>query len=1336
MRFGIIGLVIFASIVMADVLLSENFDSPWSVNNPPPGWTIYHTNIPPDTLNDDWHREQAGVFPWVGHPTPYAAIWWDVQMDSTPDMLISPMIDCRTFRNITLKCSTYFRHKQSSYTAEIRYSTDGGITFPYLLRNYQSQNVGPGVQESLVLTNAALKESVVVAWIFNGNLGDIHWWCLDDVVLTGDSVYSWDIQCRRIIAPLYYVQPGLLNPQARFRNVGLNDQFDIPVFCALFDSALNPIQSWADTIDTLLAFTGEKVKFFDPPCTLGVGRYYIQFWCLADSDYNRANDTLDRWFTVSYLQELSHDDGTAAGNCAWPVGHYGWGAKFTINAPTPVYIESIRTCLRTPTNPSFCQYQVAVALDDGTGQPGPLIFKTPVLQASPGTVGWHSVFLADTQDFIMLPPGDFYVFYLQKGEPPECPQLCYDGGLDYPNNYWEWRNGSCQPVTPSGDFMIRVMVNSGPVVQAQNDIRTRFVELPLYEFVQRPYNAPCPLRACIDNFGLVPNDVAVTCSILGAGNALRYVGVASVGQLQPGAMTTVVFSPEWIPQEAEPCSIIVHAEIVGGVTPPEDSFPQNNDKRFTCEIIKGSHTGSSAGNYAWMDSDTMNGPVFNWVNPDSDQVAISIGDDARIYVPLYFNFPYYDTSYNFCYVSTNGWLALGSDPGTNAPVNDTLPNTNPPNRMIAPWWDNLAVGPGYGGGRVYYQTEGEEPNRRFVVTWSNVNRVGTDTSDLLTFQCILNENGTIVFQYADVTTGDLEFDNGRRSSIGLDNKTGTDGLNYLYAVPPMSRARNDLANRLAPGRAVKLFRQFRDAAALAITVPENYVFPGTVYPQVRVQNYGTVGDTFWVFLAVRPAGYFDSLLVYDLLPGAETTLFFPGLNLTRGTYTAVCSTAMTGDVNPANDVCSKTIICSPWVQRTDIPLGLYRRKVKNASLVYAPVTGKLYALKGGNTNEFWSYDIATGVWDSLASMPLEPSGTRAKDGCDLAYDGFNNGGQGQIWAIKGGGRTDFYSYDIPSNTWTMRRPPLVGGQILRVPKKGASIVYVPGYGAEGAVYMVPGNNTLYFLRYDIAGDSWSRLQDVPFKPENKKTCRYGTDMVYDGRDFIYLSKGSNTAEVYKYTWAEDSWYSRPLDETHLSDLTGRRKRVKAGGSLAWLDSSLYLLKGGNTQEFWSHTVGGGDTWVRRADIPISITGRRTKVKRGSAMVGVPQTGTIFCLKGSYGFEFWEYKPSTDSVSMLFSEQPVRQGVMAGQSQTARPGIHIFPNLVTDGQAQLYYNLPETKPALVRIFDVTGRVVLERSMVLARQGSLPLDLSNLTPGVYLVRLETPGYRATRKLIIGH
>jgi len=217
--------------------------------------------------------------------------------------------------------------------------------------------------------------------------------------------------------------------------------------------------------------------------------------------------------------------------------------------------------------------------------------------------------------------------------------------------------------------------------------------------------------------------------------------------------------------------------------------------------------GPDSGGYCWIDSDTVGGPQYNWIDTTGFQYAPNLGDEYRINIPVYFSYPYYDSSYAYVYVSANGWLAAGHvDPGgTGDSTSGHLPSTTAPNNMICPFWDNLAMGPGFGGGYLRFRTFGAAPDRYFVLIFHNVNRIGTETTNLLTFEVIIHEDGDIVFQYADVTVGDSLRDHGRSASVGIENRTGTTGLQYMRGHPDSSV--NWPGNRLLSGRAVKFWKR-------------------------------------------------------------------------------------------------------------------------------------------------------------------------------------------------------------------------------------------------------------------------------------------------------------------------------------------------------------------------------------------------------------------------------------------------------------------------------------------------------------------------------------------------
>ncbi|MEO0073748.1 MAG: FlgD immunoglobulin-like domain containing protein [candidate division WOR-3 bacterium] len=1326
MRSLLLAALFIVASASADTLLVQDFDTIWSTNSPPGGWQIVHF----DTFQrvNDWHPVDSFAPPWNTHPTMYAGIWYDPRVDSTLDIIMTPPINASGFRGLAIICSTYFSHRgPNPYTAEIRYSTDGGVTFPHLVRSYYGQNVGPAIESLPLGSGANNQTNLVIAWIFDGSLLDINWWAFDDVAVVAEPIVAYDIRCAAIREPDPYELPGTLTPAARFRNAGLMDQYDIPVFCNLYDSTGTLLQAWSDTIDTLLSLSGERVKFFSPPFNIDTGHFSIEFYCAADSDYVRSNDTLRRDFIVSSIEMLANDDGSPSGYLSWPLGTYGWSARF---APTgSFYIESLQVYLNSPTPVKQRRYQLAIARDN-SGTPGEFVFLTPIQFASPGT-GWNSVYIGARGDEIQ-PGSPFHVVYLQVGEPPECPALGQDGNLDSTNAYHEYLSGTYQPTSPPGDLMIRVFINRQSInPQPPYDVRTVFVETPGYEVWHRPYNASVPISARVHNFGFGDlSDVVVACTIFGT-MAPVYTSTTTVATLPAGSEATVAFADPWYPVFSDEYKIIVTAST-NPLQP--DPIPDNNRKKFDCEILKGAYTGSS-GDLAWIDSDTIGGPVFNWIEPDTNNVLIASGPDARIYAPFYFDFPWGDTTYANAYVCDNGWLSLGHQPGTYAPNPDTIPSTAQPNAAFFAWWRDLGFGPAYGGGRVYWQVMGQSPNRKYVVTWYNGRVFGADTANKVTFQMILNENGTVVFQYLDVFCGSLEYNRARYASIGVENRDGTVGANYLYAVPPLSKGRNNPQNRLSAGRAIKFFRRFRDAAALDIKVPALYVFPESIRPRVQIQNYGTVGDSIWTFLSIVPGTYRDSVLVVGLPAGADTLIdFSTSWRADSGTYVAVCSVAMDGDERQGNNVVSRVFSVSPWVQRPDIEAGWYRRRVKNATLAYAPTTGKLYAMKGSNTNELWSYDIATGKWESLASMPLAPSNSKAKDGNDITFDPYG-GAKGRLWAIKGGGRTDFYSYDIATNTWTIRPSLRAPVNLFRAPKKGAALAYVPTVGDSGSVYCIPGNNSLFFYRYNISDSTWDTCPSVPIKVVNPRPCKFGSDLVFDGDTAIWLLKGTNTTEIWPFNPLTNRW-GEMLDDVSL--LGPRSKRVKAGGSITYLNGHLYVLKGGNTLEFWDYAFARNDSWHQRPDIPIAWGGRRIKVKRGSAMAATDSA--IFCLKGSYSYEFWEYRPGTDPRTFSVSQPPERSGVMSERTTTAESWLRLNANPARGG-VRIAFGLSAAGNARLRIYDASG--ILVRTLVDAPlsagqhwtvwDGRIPGNRT-AAAGVYFVKLEVGDRTLGQKLIL--
>ncbi len=167
--------------------------------------------------------------------------------------------------------------------------------------------------------------------------------------------------------------------------------------------------------------------------------------------------------------------------------------------------------------------------------------------------------------------------------------------------------------------------------------------------------------------------------------------------------------------------------------------------------------------YSWIDSNEAGGPSYNWIDIASTGTALTLGDDDSEEVTLPFTFNFYGNDYSSIFVGSNGLLNFGS--GSTVYSDVDIPNTNAPNNMICPLWDDLKP-TGAEWGNVYTQ----EVNGEFVVQYEAVSHYnGSTVTDPVTFEVIFNSNGSIKFQYESVGT---ETDH----HIGIENSDGTDGL--------------------------------------------------------------------------------------------------------------------------------------------------------------------------------------------------------------------------------------------------------------------------------------------------------------------------------------------------------------------------------------------------------------------------------------------------------------------------------------------------------------------------------------------------------------------------------
>jgi hypothetical protein len=173
-------------------------------------------------------------------------------------------------------------------------------------------------------------------------------------------------------------------------------------------------------------------------------------------------------------------------------------------------------------------------------------------------------------------------------------------------------------------------------------------------------------------------------------------------------------------------------------------------------------------------------PTYFWVAIDSTQstypgVSLDFYDNQSAYLPLPFPFTYYGVEYDSFTICSNGWIAMGHRVTTDW-TNSGIPNTDGPEAMIAPMWDDLDPGNTGQPSDVYYYYD--QTNHRLIVEYFQVEHYAAGYHE--TFEVILYDpayyptptgDGEILFQYL---LAQQQVDN----TIGIENADEDLGIQY------------------------------------------------------------------------------------------------------------------------------------------------------------------------------------------------------------------------------------------------------------------------------------------------------------------------------------------------------------------------------------------------------------------------------------------------------------------------------------------------------------------------------------------------------------------------------
>jgi uncharacterized delta-60 repeat protein len=221
-----------------------------------------------------------------------------------------------------------------------------------------------------------------------------------------------------------------------------------------------------------------------------------------------------------------------------------------------------------------------------------------------------------------------------------------------------------------------------------------------------------------------------------------------------------------------------------------------------------------------------------------------------------------------------------------------------------------------------------------------------------------------------------------------------------------------------------------------------------------------------------------------------------------------------------------------------------------------------------------------------------------------------------LYLLKGDNTCEFYRYDPATLTWTTLEPiPEYGRDgVPRTVKEGGTLAQI-----GGKFYATKGGNSTEFWEYDPAatpGSHWTQLADAPGGTHSGASA-CGVSIL--SNKYIYLLRGAATFDFYRYSVAGNSWEA-------MADAPGiAGEEFKLGSSITYDGvNTIYVLKG-ILNKFYTYAV-ATNTWAEKPDLPFGLKNKQAK---GGAAICY-HLRKVYCIKGSNSQEFWIYDCNTST----------------------------------------------------------------------------------------------------------
>ncbi|MCX7785522.1 MAG: choice-of-anchor J domain-containing protein [candidate division WOR-3 bacterium] len=569
-------------------IFSESFTG---TTFPPTGWTRIQNNTGTQGgYPCYWSRFTTS--PYYYSAPASAGLWWSYNYQD--EWLITPPITLTgspggvynlTWRTYGFRSSNYDDH----YYTKI--STDGGTTWTtlYDLSALTPPDSGWSSWDTpiTISLNAYAGQTVKIAWHADDPPppnGPGLWfsWMIDDIEIWYPAMN--DVGIDQIVSPGNMHQPNTpMTPQAKVKNYGSANQTNFSVVCSIVNpgglvrfthsrtislaagrDTVISFNTWTPTVQEMLTvimrtnLAGDENPANDRKTSTCNVSTSTQIVIGTATTYQRT-EPLDRYYNyntheVIYLQsEIG-----AAGN----ITHIAYERELGPNTDpiTPVDIYMCHTTEATLATGSITLPPTA---------PWELVYSGPFPNDA-GT-GWREVQL--TTPFYYNNSENLRILivkgFQQYISSTDCPQWRYT--TTSPNYRTRGgRSDASQPTSLTQTYNrpnIRLTITSQP--PPANDVGVLRIITP---FGSHQANTPLIPRAVVKNYGTATQtNFPVACTIVGAGNVVRYQDTKIVTSLAAGETTVVTFAT-WTPTITEYESVFVRTLLAG------DERPDNNRK--------------------------------------------------------------------------------------------------------------------------------------------------------------------------------------------------------------------------------------------------------------------------------------------------------------------------------------------------------------------------------------------------------------------------------------------------------------------------------------------------------------------------------------------------------------------------------------------------------------------------------------------------------------------------------------------------------------------------------------------------------------------------------------